>query len=403
MVETGSTGRPFPGWQGITEDITPAEDADIDLGDTDKRFARLYVVIAVLTSMVLGGIYLGATTEGWLFINASTQMNGSLAVNGSGLIWEDLAVIGTNVSFANANVTALYYSGDGSLLTGIQQGTLNFFLHNETSVYFPNSKQLDYALNDSGKSTISATITASDQSIVNFSTDEGIPGIEIIPPGMGYYHIHGKQTAGTKIATIYYKFYAVFADNSTSLIATSGESNVFTGDEAVINVWCSHEEILLNSTDRFLIQMYGEVSGAGTDPQIELYIEGHTASRFSLPGPVASTANFVPYTGAIKNLDLGSYNITADYFIGNGSQLTDITLTETDPYWTGNQSSYYLVSNPFSFYNSTNPQTETDPYWTGNQSLYLLDTTDTFTGNLTFADANNCIIFNSGGKICSGT
>jgi len=33
-------------------------------------------------------------------------------------------------------------------------------------------------------------------------------------------------------------------------------------------------------------------------------------------------------------------------------------------------SNYYLVSNPFDYYNSTNPQTEIDPYWTANQSSY---------------------------------
>ena len=31
---------------------------------------------------------------------------------------------------------------------------------------------------------------------------------------------------------------------------------------------------------------------------------------------------------------------------------------------------YYLKSNPFGFFNSTNPQTETDPFWTDNFTLY---------------------------------
>ena len=46
-------------------------------------------------------------------------------------------------------------------------------------------------------------------------------------------------------------------------------------------------------------------------------------------------------------------NVTADYFYGNGSQLTGVSGSETDPFWTGNQSLYYLKSNPFSFYNLT--------------------------------------------------
>lgn len=67
-------------------------------------------------------------------------------------------------------------------------------------------------------------------------------------------------------------------------------------------------------------------------------------------------------------------------FIGDGSQLTD--LNELDPKWSANYSlyndswssttntSYYLTTNPFSFYNSTNPQTETDPHWSANYTAY---------------------------------
>ena len=69
-------------------------------------------------------------------------------------------------------------------------------------------------------------------------------------------------------------------------------------------------------------------------------------------------------------------NLTVDYYFGNGSQLTDVGGIEVDPYWTGNQSLYYLKSNLFGFYNSTNPQTETDPFWTANQSSYWDTSTD---------------------------
>ncbi|GAG60181.1 unnamed protein product, partial [marine sediment metagenome] len=52
-----------------------------DLGAEDKRWAYIYAVIAVLTSLIIGGIYVGATAEGYFFINATTQINGSLIVN----------------------------------------------------------------------------------------------------------------------------------------------------------------------------------------------------------------------------------------------------------------------------------------------------------------------------------
>ncbi len=51
------------------------------------------------------------------------------------------------------------------------------------------------------------------------------------------------------------------------------------------------------------------------------------------------------------NLNNSGYNITANYFFGNGSQLTDLTFTETDSLWTAN----YTAHNDSwsSIYNST--------------------------------------------------
>jgi len=46
------------------------------------------------------------------------------------------------------------------------------------------------------------------------------------------------------------------------------------------------------------------------------------------------SANHVPYTGAVNDLDMGSYTVTAGSFIGDGSQLEDtrpsILIIETD-------------------------------------------------------------------------
>ena len=50
-------------------------------------------------------------------------------------------------------------------------------------------------------------------------------------------------------------------------------------------------------------------------------------------------------TPLTANWDAGAYNITAQYFNGSGEYLTGV----------------YFDTNPFGFYNSTNPQTETDP------------------------------------------
>jgi len=53
------------------------------------------------------------------------------------------------------------------------------------------------------------------------------------------------------------------------------------------------------------------------------------------------------------NWNAGAYNITASYFLGNGSQLTGISTTESDPLWTEN----------FTLYNTT-WSTDTDTLYT---------------------------------------
>jgi len=101
----------------------------------------------------------------------------------------------------------------------------------------------------------------------------------------------------------------------------------------------------------------------------------------------------------------GTGNITASYFFGNGSQLTGIATTETDPLWTANQSlysltstilgwdyynatdfninNYYLKSNPFGFFNISDFSIS-DYYLKNNPFGFWNDTYATF--NKTYAD-----------------
>lgn len=424
MVGTSAAGRPFPGWEDVAEDIIPKTDDTYDLGSSTKKWAYLYAVIAILTSLTIGGVINMSVSGGVLIINDSTQIQGDLTVdedllvtgnfevlgntttlnvtevniNGSAfpqldnlfdlgsnaLRWRNLFV-GSNILLngsmtADDNITASYFLGDGSKLTGIQHGDLIFFMHNETSTDFPSSRVLKYMFNDTGESTIAATVTENGFEIINFTTDDGIPGLSIIPDGVGHVHFHAKKADGTKDAQIYYQFYKIDTNNVSTLIATSESSDVLTGSSVSYNIHCTHVETLLETTDRLRVLLLADESGAGTDAEIEIYIEGNSGSRIEVPGPVASTANFVPYTGAIKGLNLGSHNFTTTgYFAGNGSQLTGVltSYTETDPLWEGNSTlvPYLASANVF----------------TAGQNL---------TGqNITAID---CIIFDSGGKICSG-
>jgi len=103
--------------------------------------------------------------------------------------------------------------------------------------------------------------------------------------------------------------------------------------------------------------------------------------------------------------DLGNLgtigNMTADYFIGNGSLLTDITTTETDPFWTANYSIFLMnnistnnyiaenndsVNNYILWVNSTNTGGTYDASWINqtiavNISLANTSVTNALTAN----------------------
>ncbi len=76
--------------------------------------------------------------------------------------------------------------------------------------------------------------------------------------------------------------------------------------------------------------------------------------------PYAFRARNVTMSGieVDQNLNMGSYNITAPYFFGDGSSLTGITGNQINNTlnWINASAvngSYYLISNPYGFYNST--------------------------------------------------
>ena len=92
-----------------------------------------------------------------------------------------------------------------------------------------------------------------------------------------------------------------------------------------------------------------------------------------------------------ENINATGYNGTFDYLFGDGSQLTNLPAgTEVDPYWTGNQSSYFTISDilGFSYWNDTFAtfnktyadtlySTIDEPLWTSNFTAYNTSWTST--------------------------
>ncbi len=490
MVETGAGGMSRVDLSKIAEDLIPAETNIYNIGLSDKQWAAIWVAIALVTSLVIGGSIALSNVDGVLFVNASTEINGSLFIDENITIDGNLTMLGTIADFSNANVTASYFIGDGSQLHGIQHGSLVLFMLNNASD-IAGSKILYTDIGLPTTVTLSKGITATGTEYQNWTTNDGVPNLHILIDGVNELHFHARITAtGRKDTTIFWRLYQNDTSNNMNLLFSSEESTILTTAFTDYDIHIATDEIDLNLSDRLTLQLVVNLAGAGGNPTVEIKIEGSTDSRVELVVPGANVGTFVPYLGAIRNLDLGLFNFTTTgYYFGNGSGLTDISLTELDPYWTGNQSNYFNITDilGFSYYNSSDFDitdyllsanwnatnlsyvlksgdtmtgilyidtiglgldvlnsadignhltvgndltvggyinftgliygngsqltditfTETDPLWTGNWTdVAFKNQLNNFTANQNLTAVNitaiNCIIFDSGGKICSG-
>ncbi len=330
MVETSAGGFHQPDFDALPHDIIPEVHNTYNLGSNSKKWAYVYAVIAILTSLTIGGIFLGATAEGYFLVNASTQINGSLFINDNVSIGGNLTALGSLVNFPNANVTAAYYFGDGSELTGIQHGSLVLYLINDASDV-SGSKILFTEHEEVAVTTLSETITATGAEYQNWTTNEGVPHLHMLLDGVNHMHIHARVTgAGAKDTTLLWKLWQNDSSGNMNLLFTSEASSILTTTMSAINIHLSVDETDLNLTDRLTLQLIANIAGAGGNPTVEVRIEGDTASRIELVVPGANVGTFVPYEGSIRNLDLGSHNFSVDssvLFVNSNTDRVGIGMT----------------------------------------------------------------------------
>lgn len=146
--------------------------------------------------------------------------------------------------------------------------------------------------------------------------------------------------SGTKDVQLNSELYKKLANNTEVLIGISPNSGVLvSGIEQQVE-WTGtiSNDTMFAPGDHLVMRLYAFVSGLGSAPTIQLKVADDTAARLDI-----------------------------------GVSPSDIHITEIDPFWSDNftlynsswssinNESYYLKTNPFNFFNSTNPQTELDP------------------------------------------
>ena len=225
------------------------------------------------------------------------------------------------------NVTAvqkfLAQTGNGSVSdapswqTPPAQGSITYYLSNTASAVGGYLKQLIAPYTP--KTTLTyGSISTTPVVLKNWVTDPGFPSLTFIPAGQFQVHIHAANT-GPGNATIYGEIWE--CDSSGVDIAKIGTSETsyqesgayLNNSETEYRLFFVTSEVynMASVNSRLVLRMYGVMAG-GTH-SLELYIGQSADSHISLPSATVDATNFVPYTGATQDVDLGSHNLITDH------------------------------------------------------------------------------------------
>jgi len=168
--------------------------------------------------------------------------------------------------------------------------------------------------------------------LATFVSASGGTGLSFFPAGIVTMHIHAANTNSGKQTQLYFKIYKRTSGGTETLLGTSSNSSLLAGVQAEYSTDLSISATTANTSDRIVTKVYAYVVGGGTEPNINLYLEDSTLSRVQFPSTVVNSTNYVPYSGANSNLNLGVYSliantVSATTFYGDGSNLTGIART----------------------------------------------------------------------------
>ncbi|MCK5433236.1 MAG: hypothetical protein KAJ03_10845 [Gammaproteobacteria bacterium] len=200
-------------------------------------------------------------------------------------------------------------------------GVSNFYLY--------NNSVMNTTLNTNGELSTTVSYGVDDYLLKTWES----PAVNITSTGEGIaqVHIHLSETAASKGSQVYAKWFKNVSGVET-LIATSGLSGVIGTSSIAYEINKAVEIQPVNTSDTFIIRLYGNITGSGGNASITISTEGTTFSRFELPVPVVT--GVAGATGADgTDGESFSINVSGETALTNNATLvagTDITLSQTD-------------------------------------------------------------------------
>ena len=244
------------------------------------------------------------------------------------------------------NIDALSFNSVALTATG---SSTKFLAEDGTYVPVPTSGTLTYVLSSSNSdiggyesmpsltdytaaalaSIVTAGVSTTPTLLGTFATDVGFPNVTVIPAGLFAAHWETEKTAGSNNYYCYYEVYKRTAGGTETLLSTSDittQTAVNTRVQQTATALLTANTTVL-STDRMVIKIYGVMLSATAT--ITLYYDDTTDARFEMPSATVDATNFVPYTGATIDVNLGTKTITTPTVIGGTSTTSDLILRTT--------------------------------------------------------------------------
>ena len=247
--------------------------------------------------------------------------NGASPVTGNTVTQYDVLVGGasnaiTSVSPSTAGyvLTSTGVGSDPSFQLPSQLGSLLFYLTN-TASSVATYLQLTASTFTPKTTQTFTTIGSGSTLLKNYITNAGVPNLTTIPAGIYLFHVHADQTAGTRNVQLYAEFWessSVGAD--IAKIGTTGLTPVLTGveNEFIVDFSLSSPYILGSTASRITCRVFAQGAALGSNATVNIFVGDEADSHIQLPASAANVTNFVPYTGAISDVNLGTHSITAN-------------------------------------------------------------------------------------------
>jgi len=250
---------------------------------------------------------------------------GGGTVTNTGTLTPDAVILGNGGADIKAGAVLpgdanKFYDGTGNFSIPPANGSLIYYFTNTASsiATYLQATSLPF----SPKTTLSfpALATGTD-TLKNWSTNAGVPGVTFIPQGIFTQHIHALRTGGG-VVTIHAQIWEVNAAGVDIAMIGQTEDSVALGTAEAqydLDLVTAAPYIPASAASRIVSRVFAVVSGSA--PTVQIFVGGTSDTRLGLPSNTVDVTNFVPYTGAVTDLNMGAHAVNVGV-AGTSGQIT---------------------------------------------------------------------------------